>query len=105
MYIKYISITVPAYFNIIVIKKNNYYNVMAYSANKYCAFWIKKENINFKKNSHGINVLQINPESKTNINLYHHFTHMIMKSWEFFFYRKFKFKSKGLKIRRKKKNY
>ena len=98
-----ISIVIPTYFKIIVLKKENLLAVFINSKKIFCCFWLKKENIFFSKNMHGFNIKLSNKYSKENIKHLEHCAYMLIKGWEIYFYKKFKFKSKGLKIKRKRR--
>ena len=66
-------------------------------------FEINKKNANIYKNTPGFTLKNSHLITQNKITYLQHVVNNIIKSWDIYFYKKFKFKSKGLKIKRKKK--
>lgn len=67
-------------------------------------FEIKAQNAKIYKNTTGFLIKNEFFAKQTAKTFLQYVTNNIIKSWEIYFYKKFKFKSKGLKIKRKRKN-
>ena len=102
MYSNTTAIIIPFFFKTSIIKKNNYFLLYNKSKNKFFFLWINSKKIQFLKNIQSVKIFKKNIDLKKNIDFYQYLSNTLIKSWEFFFFKKFKFKSKGLKIKRRK---
>lgn len=100
-----IAISIPFYFNITILSKNQWLIIYFNNKSKFCCLWLMKKNVHFSKNAGGFILKLSNKNTNENTQYIEHCTNILIKSWNFFFFKKFKFKSKGLKIKRKKKKY
>jgi hypothetical protein len=103
MHKQHIEIYVPMYYKLCVLKQNNIIIIYAYNNINYISLSFTKEKIRFCKNTKGLQNIISNLKTKQNINFIEYFCNTIIKSWSIFFFKKFKFKSKGLKIKRRRK--
>lgn len=92
----------PVQANFCILKKKNNFWIYIQNNNQNIYFIFPKKEIILKKNVHGW--IKLNYKLN-NILYYEYLVNIILQSWSFFFFKKFKFKSKGLKIKRRgKKN-
>ena len=103
MYTTKMCITIPFFFKTTVFKKNNLIIIYNESLNKYACFYFNKEKIKYSGNSNGMVRMSSYIRLEKRENFIEHILQNIIKSWDFFFFKKFKFKSKGLKIKRRRK--
>lgn len=103
LYINIQTIIIPARFNYIILKKKESYLFFIKSKKFFFFFEISKYKLRIKKNSGGIVVMSEFTQITKNMAYTEFLINKTIKSWEFYFYKKFRFKSKGLKIKRKKK--
>ena len=104
MYIITQQLTVPIFLKCTILKNNNKYIYFLKNDKTFLWFEIKKQNTKIYKNTTGFLIKNEYLAIQSAKTFLQYITNNIIKSWEIYFYKKFKFKSKGLKIKRKKKN-
>jgi len=101
-----IILNLPMTINIVIwLKKTtNVVHIYLYNNTKEFKFYIKNENsvIKFDKNTNSL-LLEKNWLNEHN-NKFSNFINNLLKSWDFYFFSKIKFKGKGFRIRFLKKN-
>lgn len=93
----------PVYFKYLIIKNNSQHIVILKSKKFFFILKFNKRKLKFNKNTRSILIKSNFIQKKENINFVQYLIKKIIRSWEVYFYKKFKFKSKGLKIKRKRR--
>lgn len=103
MYISIQKISLPLFFSCTILKKQDNY-IAYYKSKKFFFFFkISNDKAMLFKDSCSLSVSSEYFQIKKNVNYTQFLLITLLKSWEMHFFKKFKFKSKGLKIKRKKK--
>ena len=102
MYISIQKISLPLFFSCTILKKQDNY-IAYYKSKKFFFFFkISNDKAMLFKDSCSLSVSSEYFQIKKNVNYTQFLLITLLKSWEMHFFKKFKFKSKGLKIKRKK---
>lgn len=94
----------PVFLKCTILKNNSKYIYYIKNNKNFFFFEIKKKNAKIYKNTTGFLIKNEHLTMQKTKSFLQYIINNILKSWEIFFYKKFKFKSKGLKIKRKRKN-
>ena len=94
----------PIFYKCTILRTTDKYIYILKNEKKIFFFEIKKKNAKIYKNTTGFVIKHEHMVLQKTKLFLQYIINNILKSWEIFFYKKFKFKSKGLKIKRKRKN-
>lgn len=91
------------FFSYTIVKKNNTYLLYLQSEKFFFFLELDPKKTKIIRNAQGFELISSYFQKQQNVKFLQYLINTTIRSWEIYFYKKFKFKSKGLKIKRKKK--